>query len=138
MIASFCTSPSATVWTSERFARSDDGNASGLDFVTITLTEVSSHFAPQISHSRVFFCRPLELSSRLPQSGQKTRDPIADIVRDGQESLEVKVRPVISDAISREISVLITRKMRLKAAAGCCMERLNIGSVCRPIKNAPS
>ena len=35
---------------------------------------------PQHSHFRIEFFIPLEGSSRLPQSVQKTRDPIADIL----------------------------------------------------------
>jgi len=35
--------------------------------------------APQQSQTRIVFLFPVELSNRLPQSVQKTRDPIADI-----------------------------------------------------------
>jgi len=36
--------------------------------------------APQQSHFKIVFLFPVELSRRLPQSVQKTRDPIADIL----------------------------------------------------------
>ena len=36
--------------------------------------------APQQSQTRIVFLFPVELSNRLPQSIQKTRDPIADIL----------------------------------------------------------
>lgn len=74
-------SSSVKVWTSERLSLSEEGKASGLDSVVIVLAEVSLHFAPQTSQVNVVFCRPLLLSSRLPQSVQKTRAPMADILK---------------------------------------------------------
>lgn len=100
MTAEVCISSSVKVWTSDRLSRSEDGKASGFDWVVIVFAEVSTclldcalakmaahyheediplHFAPQTSQVRVVCCRPLLLSSKLPQSVQKTREPIADI-----------------------------------------------------------
>lgn len=41
MEAFCCTSCSLTVWTSERFARKDEGRSEGLERVITTLAEVS-------------------------------------------------------------------------------------------------
>jgi len=38
--------------------------------------------APQQSHFKIVFLFPVELSRRFPQSVQKTRDPIADMLGD--------------------------------------------------------
>lgn len=37
--------------------------------------------APQQSHVKMVFLLPVELSNRLPQSVQNTRDPTADILK---------------------------------------------------------
>lgn len=88
------------VCTSERFARSDDGKAVGFDCVTTVLDEVSAgaipldtirkhvtietstplHVAPQMAHVNMTFFLPALPSSRLPQSVQNIREPIADMV----------------------------------------------------------
>lgn len=46
--------------------------------------------APQHSHFRIESLIPLEGSSRLPQSVQKTRDPIADILAEFETGEDFK------------------------------------------------
>ena len=91
------TSSSEMVWTSERFARSAEGKAVGFERVTTVLEEVSVtsqgrcwrlgtqdiplHEAPHMVQVKMAFCLPALPSSRLPQSVQKTREPMADILR---------------------------------------------------------
>jgi hypothetical protein len=75
-----CTSSSLMVWTSDRFARRDDGKAVGLECVTTVLEDVSLHDAPQMAHVKVTFFLPALPSSRLPQSLQKMSEPIADMM----------------------------------------------------------
>jgi hypothetical protein len=91
------------VCTSDRFARKEDGKAVGLECVTTVFEEVSAcesyqhtprdlvqaftiavplHVAPQMAHVKVTFFFPALPSSRLPQSLQKMREPIADMVDD--------------------------------------------------------
>jgi hypothetical protein len=90
-------SASSTLWTSERFVRSAEGKASGLERVTIVFNEVSAlrvsyrfsrraawcalplQDAPQTWHVRTAFCLPAPPSSRFPQSVQKTSEPMAAI-----------------------------------------------------------
>ena len=43
MIASFWTSSSVKVWTADRFERSADGNAVGLDVVVMVVDDVSGY-----------------------------------------------------------------------------------------------
>lgn len=73
----------------------------GLDSVTTVLEEVSEIYssasswamlgycasiplqdAPQTAQVKIAFCLPALPSSRLPQSVQKTREPMADIMKD--------------------------------------------------------
>jgi hypothetical protein len=93
------TSASEIVCTSDRFARREDGKAVGFECVTTVLDEVSEESrsawqhgytaqcsesaplqdAPQTAQVKTAFCLPALPSSRLPQSVQKTREPIADM-----------------------------------------------------------
>lgn len=92
------------VWVVDNFWRRYEGKSEGLDCVTMVFEAVSwgescqpkqnllQHLlflqpahspwfsAPQHSHCRMFFELPLEAGKRFPQSVQKTRDPIADIL----------------------------------------------------------
>lgn len=98
MVASLCKSPCLTCWISDRFWRKRDGNEAGLVHVMMVLDAVSEtcreqmlpkarrksckplFSAPQQSQSRIAFMLPVELCNRFPQSVQKTRDPIADML----------------------------------------------------------
>jgi hypothetical protein len=49
----------------------------------LSAQNVPLHEAPQMEQVRIAFCLPALPSSRLPQSVQKTREPMADMLRFG-------------------------------------------------------
>lgn len=103
VVASVFTSCRLTVWTEDSFWRRSEGKSEGFDLVIMVFEAVSKRFssvespslssqrqywfhsprfsAPQHSHCRMFFELPLDEGSRLPQSVQKTRDPMAAILQ---------------------------------------------------------
>lgn len=96
IVASFCRSLLSTCWIADRFCLRSEGKEEALVDVSIVLDAVSVTWsdlradatnaskplfsAPQQSQTRIVFLLPVELSRRLPQSVQKTRDPTADIL----------------------------------------------------------
>jgi hypothetical protein len=95
MTASFFISLRSTVWIADRFCRKREGKEEGFVVVVMVFEVVSTRIrigsrrnrgneplfsVPQHSHFKIESLTPLEGSSRLPQSVQKTRDPIADIL----------------------------------------------------------
>ena len=65
--------------TSDRFCRNADGKALGFDLVVIEVDAVSLLRVPQMVQVKIAFASPVDPSSRLPQSVQNTREPIAAI-----------------------------------------------------------
>jgi hypothetical protein len=95
MTASFFISLRSTVWIADRFCRRREGKEDAFVFVVMVFEVVSARIrigagrnrgnkplfsVPQHSHFKIESLVPLEGSSRLPQSVQNTRDPIADIL----------------------------------------------------------
>jgi hypothetical protein len=80
MTASFFISLRSMVWIADRFCRRSEGKEEALVLVVMAFEAVSLFSVPQHSHFRTESLIPLEGSSKMPQSVQKTRDPIADIL----------------------------------------------------------
>jgi len=95
MTASFFISLRSTVWIADRFCRKREGKEEGFVVVVMVFEVVSARIrvgagrnrgneplfsVPQHSHFKIESLTPLEGSSKLPQSVQKTSDPIADIL----------------------------------------------------------
>ena len=94
------------VCTSDLFARREEGKAVGLEIVTTVFDDVSLLCAPQIAHVRTMFCCcfPTEPSNKLPQSVQKTRDPIYFISKCLISDIQVERYSPIADMVGSVLS----------------------------------
>lgn len=109
MTASVLRSSADRVWTAERFDLKAEGKAEGLDSETIVCGMISDGMlglpsfdqrhllnprairiplfrAPQTLQCRIAFSSPVDSRSRLPQSVQKIKDPMADILGVGNQA----------------------------------------------------
>lgn len=81
--ASVLLSAAVKFWTADLFALSVEGKALALDSETIVLGTMSRLRAPQILQTMSFVGSPDDSSNKFPQSLQKIKDPIADILTSG-------------------------------------------------------
>lgn len=101
-MASVFRSSADRVWTADRLALSAEGNAEGFDSETMVSGTVSEDMlayqspenfhpkaqlnhsplfrAPQTMQCRVAFASPVDSRSRLPQSVQKIKEPMTDML----------------------------------------------------------